>query len=61
MKQRIISGAVIGVTLVSVIILGCYYSITYSVAMAVLGAVCVFELFNNTGFIKSIPLLKNYN
>ena len=57
MKQRVISGAVIGVTLVSVIILGCYYSIIYSVATAILGAVCVFELFNNTGFIKSMPLL----
>ena len=57
MKQRVISGALIGAALVAVIALGSKFSITYSVATAILGAVCVFELFNNTGFIKSMPLL----
>ena len=57
MKTRIISGVMIGAALVSVVALGCFFSITYSVAAAILGAVCVFELFNNTGFIKSTPLI----
>ena len=57
MKTRIISGAMIGAALVSVVALGFFFSITYSVVAAILGAVCVFELFNNTGFIKSTPLI----
>lgn len=57
MKQRIISGAMIGAALVSIVTLGCFFSITYSVAMAIIGAVCIFELFNNTGFVKSNALM----
>lgn len=57
MKTRVISGVMIGAALVAIIALGCFFSITFSVAAAILGAVCVFELFNNTGFVKSIPLI----
>jgi len=57
MKTRIISGTVIGAVLVAVLFLGFYHTITYSVVAALLGAVCVFELFHNTGFVKNTPLI----
>ncbi len=57
MKTRIISGVIIGAVIVAVVVLGSFFSITFSVATAILGAICVFEVFNSTGFVKSTPLL----
>ena len=57
MKTRIISGAVIAAILAGVIALGFYHTLTYSVVTALLGAICVFELFHSTGFVKSTPLI----
>lgn len=57
MKTRIISGVIIGVVILGTVLLGSVNSITYSIVLSLIGAVCVFELFQNTGFVKSIPLM----
>lgn len=57
MKTRIISGTVIGAIIVAIMALGWYFSITYSIVMSILGAVCIVELFQSTGFVKSTPLI----
>lgn len=57
MKTRIISGILIALVIIAIISAGFFYSIVFSVAAALLGAVCVFELLYNTGYCKNDPLI----
>lgn len=57
MKKRIISGLIIAAIIIAIAVLGWFFSITYSVVTALLGAVCVYELLFNTGFCKNMPIV----
>ena len=57
MKTRIISGILIALVIIAIITAGFFFSVVFSVAAALLGAVCVFELLYNTGYCKNDPLI----
>ena len=57
MKTRIIYGGLLGLGTVLLLIVGSFLPIVFNMACAVLAALAIYELLNNTGFCKSDPLL----